>query len=358
MSALGDGDAGDLPRGPKMLQLLTTGFAWSSVVWTGVVLGVFDALATESDPATLAHKLALPEASLRRLLGAIASVDLVEVFHDGASERYRLSALAAETLCSSAPHSIVPLVVQNQRQFYELFMHLPDAIRTGRPQLERWKFNRAGAASCYDALALQQREYSLLLDAMDAASAGVAEVVAQQADFTAVRHVVDLGHGGGRLTRDLLALYPDMRASALDLAPAIEIARARAEAAGVADRILFIGCDLREPLPALEPADAVILSGVLSDFEEPVRMQLLGGAYAALRPGGEILISETLFDEGRHGPPMPALLSLCMLLLTGGDNFAPSEVHAMLTSVGFEHVCVHRNGDRGVRDLVVARRPA
>jgi SAM-dependent methyltransferase len=355
MSDGGDRNSRWPPSGPQLLQLLTTGFAWSSVVWTAVELGLFDAFDRESDLAAVGRQLGLPANSLRRLLGALVAVGLIESVRPGSE--YRLSPVAAATLTRSSAESIVPLVRQNQRHFYELFMHLPAAIRTGRPQLQRWKLYRPGVASCYDALAQQPEEYSLLLDAMDAASAGVAAVVAEQADLTAAEHLVDLGHGGGRLARDLLAMHPALRVSAVDLPAALAIARERANASGVAARMRFVEADLRRPLPRLEAADAVLMSGVISDLEPAVRAEVLADAYSLLRPDGRILISETLFDEGRHGPPMPALLSLCMLLLTGGDNFAPSEVRLMLEGTGFVDVRVHRNADRGVRDLVVGRKP-
>jgi hypothetical protein len=109
-------------------------------------------------------------------------------------------------------------------------------------------------------------------------------------------------------------------------------------------------------MPPLPPADAVLLSGVLGDFDAAGRRRLLAVARGLVKPRGTIIVSETLLDDDRRGPLLPALLALNMLLATrGGDNFTGGEIVAMLTEAGFVDANVHRNGDKGVRDLVVAR---
>jgi SAM-dependent methyltransferase len=351
-----DLDFDDPPAGPGMLELLTTGFAWSSIVWTAVELGVFDALAQPSEPAALALELGLDRGALERLLGALCAVRLVD--HDETDGRYRLTPLSAAALTRDGAQSIVAIVRQTHHQFYELFQHLPEALRTGRPPLERWKLHRPGAETCYDSLLHEPQEYELLLAGTDAASAGVAEVIARQAGVANVRHLVDLGHGGGRLARDFLAQHPDLRVTAVDLPPAIAYARARALDAGLSHRIRFVEADIRRPLPEIEPADAVLLSGVLSEFEPHARARLVEIARDLLKPGGMVLVSETLFDEGRRGPLMPAVLSMCMLLVTGGDNFTGTELEDMLTRAGLHRVRVESGRALGVRDLVIGYRPS
>jgi hypothetical protein len=142
----------------------------------------------------------------------------------------------------------------------------------------------------------------------------------------------------------------------VDFPAACALATATAAGAGVGERLRALEGDLLGTLPALRPAGAVLLSGVLGDFDAAARRRLLQRARELLLPGGLLVVAETLFDDDGRGPLLPALLALNMLLATpGGDNFTAAELGAILADGGFDDARVVRNGDRGVRDLLIAR---
>ncbi len=99
-------------------------------------------------------------------------------------------------------------------------------------------------------------------------------------DVTALRpSVLELGAGSGALSVALLERGAS-RTDAVDLSPAsVELARQRAEAAGVADRAAFSVGD--GSVAALEPHDWVVLDRVICCYEHVDR--LLANALGAAR---------------------------------------------------------------------------
>ena len=91
----------------------------------------------------------------------------------------------------------------------------------------------------------------------------------------------------------------------------------------------------------------------MADWAADERAIILRHAYSVLRPGGLLLISETLLDDDRRGPMKPAMLSLFMLIGMRGDQLSGPELLAELDAAGFTSPTIHRGGQR---DLVVARR--
>ena len=169
--------------------------------------------------------------------------------------------------------------------------------------------------------------------------------------------LIDLGGGGGQVAIELLQAAPSLRVDLVDFPGACAHALAAARTAGVADRLRALPGDLLGTLPALRPADAVLFSGVLGDFDDSARQTLLSRAHTLLHADGRLLVSETLFDDDGRAPLMPALLALNMLLATtGGDNFTFAEWQSILAQGGFGDVRVFRNHERGLRDLLIARR--
>jgi SAM-dependent methyltransferase len=344
------------PLTPGSLELLSSGFAISAILFTAVELRIVDLL--QEAPASsdeLADRGGLSREGARRLLAALEALGVLVSDGDG---KYRSTPLAGAALAWGAQGSVAPLFDHLLRHFYELFAHLPSAVRDGTAQLSRWRLGGPGVESAYAGLAKDAGEYGRFLAAMDVASRGVGELMARQLAWSGVAHLADLGHGGGRVARDLLNALPRLRVSALDLEPACAYAAARAAEEGLSDRMVFLARDVREPIRELADVDAVLLSGVISDFTPTDRSRILRTAFELLRPGGHIVVSETLFDEDRKGPFPAAMFSLAMLLLTGGDNFTPREVTGMLERAGFIDVQVYRNGDQGMRDTIRATKPS
>jgi 8-O-methyltransferase len=97
--------------------------------------------------------------------------------------------------------------------------------------------------------------------------------------------------------------------------------------------IAFRGGDFfTDPLPE---ADVLVLGHVLHNWGEQDRIRLLRNAYAAVRPGGAVLIYDLMTSDGM--PPMNAVLvSLTMLVWsTGGNEYSLRDCHRWLTEVGF-----------------------
>lgn len=125
------------------------------------------------------------------------------------------------------------------------------------------------------------------------------------------RRILDLGTGDGRLLDLLKIERPSSSGVALDFSPTmLEAARRRFEGD---PSVRVVEHDLREPLPELEPFDAVVSCFAIHHCEDERKRALYDEVYALLKPGGvfcnlEIVSSPTQRLRERfltaigHGP--------------------------------------------------------
>lgn len=342
----------EFPSGPGMLELMTSGYLLSSVLFTAVELGIFDALrARPSEANALAKQLEASPEGIARLLSALCSMGLCRRDSDGL---YHDTELAAAALTAGAPDSIVPLVLHHKRHLFPLFARLTEGVRTGKTQLDAWPF-ASGATDCYAEIARHPSEQELLTRAMSRGAVGTGRAIAQKVDLADAHHLIDLGGGGAQIAIELAESLPNLSITIVDLPQTCRHAQGRIEAAGLNGRIRCHAGDLRRPLEN-EAADAVLLAGVMSDFPASERAAVLKNAAQLVKPNGRLILAETLFNQTRTAPAMASILSLFMLLATRGDNFTVNEIALQLNAVGFSRLEILRNGSSGLRDLVVAQR--
>jgi acetylserotonin N-methyltransferase len=114
------------------------------------------------------------------------------------------------------------------------------------------------------------------------------------------------------------------------------MARDYVAASAARDRIELIAGDFfRDDLPA----PICILSAAFCTIGRKTRIRLLlSKIYAALPPGGGLLIAEKLLDEDKSGPTPAHMQSLNMLVCTEGRERTLSEYAALLREAGFASV--------------------
>jgi SAM-dependent methyltransferase len=105
--------------------------------------------------------------------------------------------------------------------------------------------------------------------------------------------------------------------------------------ASTVDRLeLREGDMFHDPLPT--GADAVLLSNVLHDWDIPECQQMIDRCYAALKPGGQLLIHDVFLNDDLDGPLPIALYSAALFTLTEGRAYSASEYRSWMTDAGFE----------------------
>jgi 3-hydroxy-5-methyl-1-naphthoate 3-O-methyltransferase len=345
---------------PDSIAFLSSAYALSAALFSAVELGVFDRLENERlSLQQLADQLQLPPRALERLVVLLHALGLVDRDSEG---RYGNAAVSTELLTSCGASSVRPFLLHQQRHMYALFGHLTHAIRVSGPQAWRWAFDGEcgddpARADTYDAFARSATEGRLFLEAMNAMAVGVGDVIAKRVDFQGIRTLLDFGGGGGQIDVELARCAPHLEITIVDHPYACDFAEAFVARHGLSTRIRTISADFLAPLPVtLGPVDAVLLGGVLADWDEPRRSAILANARKCLAPGGTLLVSETLLDDSNDGPLLPALLSLVMLVAAHGKNFTPTELERELRRAGFLDVAFYSNRTLGVRDLVTAVR--
>jgi SAM-dependent methyltransferase len=103
--------------------------------------------------------------------------------------------------------------------------------------------------------------------------------------------VVDLGAGSGTGSLALARELPGSTVTAVDLSPQmLAHLRSRADAAGLGDRIRTVEADLDQPWPDLGPTDVIWAASSMHHMADPATA--LASAFAALRPGGLLVIAE------------------------------------------------------------------
>jgi SAM-dependent methyltransferase len=167
------------------------------------------------------------------------------------------------------------------------------------------------------------------------------------------RHrLLDVGGGDGTLAALILDLAPHLRVDVYNLPAVAPLVAATRVARGHPDRLGFVGGDfLTEPLPG--GYDALSFVRVLHDWPNEVARRLVEQAYAALEPGGLLLVCEEF-----RTPDRLAMQFFWSYFLIGVDTcvsrLRETDFYTKLfAEVGFERVAVLP----GPWELVVAYKP-
>ncbi len=313
---------------PEPVIDLIYAFRKSKTMFAAVALGVFDRLHGAWGDATL---FPLNPDAAKRLLDACVALGCLEKHGNS----YRNTPIADEYLRRSSPHTLAGYILYSNAALFPMWANLEDAVREGTNRWEPTFGFKAGALfEHYFKTEESKRDFILGMHGFGLLSSP--RVVAAF-DLSRFGRLVDLGGATGHLALAAIERYPSMRAAVFDLPAVISIAH---EFTG--DRVELIAGDFfTDELP---PADLYSVGRILHDWSEDKIRGLLAKVYAALPPGGGLLIAETLLDETGTGPVDSLMQSLNMLVCAEGKERSLSEYAALLGDAGFTQVQGRRTG--------------
>lgn len=277
----------------------------------------------------LRERLGLSPRPAAVLLTALRSFGLL--VPDG-SGRLELSELAREHLLPDSPLDV--------SGYLGLAADSPGV----RAMVERLRADRpvgaepeqAGAAFIYreglDSAMEKEGEARRLTLALAGRARNVAPVLAARISLADDRVLLDVGGGTGIYSIALLQKNPGLRAVVWDRPEVLKVATEMAEAHGVAGRLECVAGDMfTDPVP---PADVVLLSNVLHDWDVPACESLVRRCAAVLPVGGRLLIHDVFLNDELDGPLPLALYSAALFCLTEGRAYSTAEYRHWLREAG------------------------
>lgn len=318
------------------------GFVVAQAIHAVTEAGVIDALAGGPLPvAEIAAETGSHPDALHRFLRALAGEGL---FVESPSGTFALTDQGA-LLRSDTPGSLrhfSTLMVEEAYQVWELAGY---SLRTGQTAFPV-RFGR----SLFDWLGDHPHKAA----EFDIAQAGLVELrLLPLLDWgwTDVRTVVDIGGGNGTLLTHLLARYPHLHGTLLDLPHVTARAAEQLATAGLLDRTYCQPGDFFTEIPA--GADAYVLAQILHDWDDEQATRILRAVRAAMPDHANLLVLEQAIPEGNQ--PHPAkLLDLHMLLLLGGRERTETDWHLLLGKAGFAITTITQHA----RSAMIEARPA
>ena len=279
----------------------------------------------------LGEELGLERRPAVVLLTAMKAMGLLTA-QDG---QLTLSPLARQHLCRDAEWNVADYIGLAAESAGVLDML--QRLRTNRPA--GGGEDEAGTAFIYrdgQRSAMEQKEAARHFTLALAGRAKiVAPALADAVDLTDCRRLLDLGGGTGIYSIALLQKYPNLEAVVFDRPEVLKIAAAFAGDYGVADRMNLAAGDMfAGMLPS--DCDAILLSNVLHDWDEPECRKLIARCAAALPAGGRILIHDVYLNDSLDGPLPIALYSAALFTLTEGRAYSAAEYRSWLAESGFD----------------------
>jgi len=168
-------------------------------------------------------------------------------------------------------------------------------------------------------------------DVMEAQSRQQAPAIVAGYDWSAVRHVADLGGGTGTLLVELLRAHPDVRGTLVELPRTAERARPLIANAGLAQRCRIVAGDLFEV--ALSGADVYVLKFVLHGLDDDAAVTALRRCRDAGGAGARVLVIERTVAPGDDRTAFTAM-DLRMLILGTGRERTLDEYAALAVTAG------------------------
>jgi predicted O-methyltransferase YrrM len=261
------------------------------------------------------------------MLTLFAAMRLVEerrgVFH--------LTTLAREHLVKGSPWYLGP--------YYESLKDRPVAadllkvLRTGKPA--NWG-SRNDEKDWHRAM--ETEEFATQFTAaMDCRGVYLAQAVAKAVDLSGRRHVLDIAGGSGIYACSIVTHHPGLSATVFEKPPVDRIAARAIGNRGCTGKVKVVAGDMLSGALA-SGADVHLYSNVLHDWDEPVVRQLLSKSFAAIEPGGLIVIHDAFLNAAKDGPLHVAEYSVLLMHSSEGRCYSLGEMERYLNDAGFRDV--------------------
>ena len=265
---------------PDLIMQIGSGFWASKTLLSAVELEVFTILARQ--PATveeLRQEIGLQERGTGDFFDALVALGLLER-REGRYSNTPASDLFLDRAKSSYLGGLLEMF---NARLYGYWGSLTEALRTGAPQNEA----KTGG-NFFAALYAEPDRLKQFLHAMTGLSMNAAQAIAHKFPWQRYQTFVDLGTAEGGLPVQLALAHPHLTGIGLDLPAARPVFEGYVAEFNLSDRLTFRGGDFfGEPLPG---ADVVLMGHVLHDWDLAEKKHLIARAYAALPPGGALIV--------------------------------------------------------------------
>ena len=267
--------------------------------------------------------------SLHRLVRVLASAGVFEIDEH---ERVSLNPLA-ETLLSDAPGSLRGWVIsQIGDDPYKAWGELMYSVRTGGVAFEHafgcdlWTYRAGHPNSAKD------------FDDGMASLVGVhGENVLASYSFAAVRKIVDVGGGDGKLITALLAANQTAHGVLFEQPRVIDRARRRIADAGLAMRCEVLAGDMFSSIPP--GGDTYLLSRVIHNWSDERAIAILQNCRRAMAPAAKVLLVERIVPsrvEDSVATRAVAVSDLHMMVMSGGRERTEAQYRGLFAAAGLD----------------------
>lgn len=307
----------------QALTRLSSSYAQARILHSAVEVGLFELLAQGPLNADeIRGRLDLHPRLLRDFLDAVAALGLIRK----EDARYRVDPEAARFLVPGGPVYLGARIRTAAQRHYHTWGRLTDALRGGEPQ--------AGVGGDAFATLYSNPEATRnFLVHMDANNGMVGPQLAEAVDWSAYRSFVDVGGARGNVASHLVRKHPHLTGGVFELPAVRPFFEEYMAELGLTDKVVFHGGDFFDA--EMPTADVLVLGHVLHDWAESDRQQLLNRAYAALPPGGAVVVYDQMLDE--QAPDLRSLVGSLnvALITTGGSEYTVVECRVWMEKAGF-----------------------
>jgi SAM-dependent methyltransferase len=172
---------------------------------------------------------------------------------------------------------------------------------------------------------------------MNSRGAYLAKGLLKALDLHDCHKILDIGGGSGIYSIILLKNNPDLSAAVFEKPPVDKVALYSINKHQFDDRIKVITGDIfKESLPG--GYDVHLISHVLHDWDFPEVRKILQNSYAALNPGGKVVIHDAHLHRRKTGPLSVAEYSVLLMFLSEGKCYSLTEMEEMLKEIGFKNI--------------------
>jgi len=307
------------------LQRMVRAYRESAALMAAIELGLFTQVSRGADTVdTLAAALNVTALNVERLATACVALGLLE--REG--ERLRNAPDVERYLVEGTEHYAGPWMLFT-KPGWERWGRLSDLLRNLEPPS---RLGRYAEFTVESARAYHLATYSIGL--------GAGRRFARQVKLAGRTRLLDLGGGSGAYCIAACQANPGLTAVVFDLPPVCEVAREFIAEHGLAERITAQGGDFTAD--AFPEADVIVMASNLPIYGPEIIQQVIGKAYAALLPGGEMHLIGEMLNAERTGPVDPALWGLSEALdNTTGLAHSVDDCAGYFRSAGFADVAVH-----------------